>query len=256
MSLIQSAIIAPCAGALDLRGESRSSKNTSMPSRGKKTGARVTTLPQPSPVAVIRQNPKEPVRELSMMRWGLIPSWAKDASGAARMIKPRAGTASTKPAFRDAMKSHRCLIPADAFLRLDANGKTKQPYYFEIKNGELFAFAGLWDRWKDTGGNTVETCSILTTTANAVTSAIHDRMPVILSSDDYDLWLDPGMTNVAAASELLKPCDARQMRCFPVSTRINSVANDGEGCSAPVELAEVQNRRFHSRSRAAGSWTQ
>src|SRR5271156_4930057 len=98
-------------------------------------------------------------------------------------------------------------------------GKAKQPYCFEVNDGELFAFAGLWDRWKDAGGNWVKTCSILTTTPNSVTSVVYDRMPVILRKDDYDLWLDPGMQNVAAISELLKPYDARLMRCYPVSTR-------------------------------------
>ncbi len=170
------------------------------------------------------------------MRWGLIPSWAIDSSAAARMINARAETASTKPAFRDALKSRRCLISADGFYEWMRMEKTKQPYCFEINNGELFAFAGLWDRWKDTGGNAVETCSILTTTANAVASVVHDRMPVILDPDSYDLWLDPGMKNVSAASDLLKPYDARLMRCFPVSSRINQVANDDPECCAPVEL--------------------
>ena len=196
------------------------------------------------PIPVVRQNSKEPVRELSLMRWGLIPSWAKDSSTGARMINARAETASTKPAFCDALKSRRCLIPADGFYEWMRMEKTKQPYCFEINNGELFAFAGLWDRWKDASGNWIKSCSILTTTPNAVTSAVHDRMPVILDPDCYDLWLDPGMTNVAAASDLLKPYDARLMRCFPVSARINHVANDDAACSAPVELAEIQNSLF------------
>jgi putative SOS response-associated peptidase YedK len=195
-------------------------------------------------VPVIRQHPKEPVRELALMRWGLIPSWAKDSSVAASMINARAETAATKPAFRDALKSRRCLIPADAFYEWMRTGKTKQPYCFEVNAGELFAFAGLWDRWKDPSGQWVKSCSILTTTPNAVTSAVHDRMPVILDPDGYDLWLDPGMTNVAAASELLKPFDARLMRCYPVSTRVNSVANDDEECSQPAQVAEFQDRLF------------
>ena len=196
------------------------------------------------PVPVIRQNPKEPVRELSLMRWGLIPSWSKDSSGAARMINARAETASTKPAFRDAMKSRRCLIPADGFYEWKRDGKSKQPYCFEVNDAELFAFAGLWDRWKDPAGNWIKTCSILTTIPNAVTSPVHDRMPVILDPDSYDLWLDPGMTHVDAASDLLKPYDARRMRSYAVSTRINSVVNDDPACSAPVEFAEVQDRLF------------
>ena len=160
------------------------------------------------------------------------------------MINARSETANTKPAFRDALKSRRCLIPADAFYEWARAGKTKQPYCFEVNAGELFAFAGLWDRWKDPSGQWVKSCSILTTTPNAVTSAVHDRMPVILDPDGYELWLDPGMTNVAAASELLKSYDARLMRCYPVSTRINRVANDDAACSAPVELAQVQTRLF------------
>lgn len=110
---------------------------------------------------------------------------------------------------------------------------------------EFFAFAGIWDCSRDAGGHALETCSILTTTPNAVTSAVHDRMPVILDPDTYDLWLDPGMTNVAAASEHLKPYDARTMRCYPVSTRVNHVANDDKECSAPVvELGQIQDRPF------------
>jgi putative SOS response-associated peptidase YedK len=143
-------------------------------------------------VPVIRQIPKEPVRELSLVRWGLIRSWAKDPSIAARMINARSETANVKPAFRDALKSRRCLIPADAFYEWSRTGKAKQPYCFEVDEGALFAFAGIWDRWSGPSGNAVETCSILTTTPNAVTSAVHDRRPVILDPDNYDLWLDPG----------------------------------------------------------------
>lgn len=196
------------------------------------------------PIPVIRQHPKEPIRLISTMRWGLIPSWAKDQSGAAMMINARSETAATKPAFRDALKSRRCLIPADGFYEWMQMGKAKQPYCFEVNEGELFAFAGIWDRWKDASGNWVKTCSILTTTPNALTAAVHDRMPVILDPDGYDLWLDPGMRDVTVASELLKPYDARAMRSFPVSPRINHVVNDDPECSARAELAEIQNRLF------------
>jgi putative SOS response-associated peptidase YedK len=190
------------------------------------------------PVPVIRQHPKESIRVLSLMRWGLIPSWAKDASIAASMMNARSETAATKPAFRDALKSRRCLLPADGFYEWKRTGKTKQPYCFELNEGELFAFAGLWDGWKDPNGNWIRTCSILTTTPNAVTSMIHDRMPVILDANNYDLWLDPGMQNVAAASELLRPCDARRMRRYPVSGRVNRVINDDEECARRVEIAQ------------------
>jgi len=181
---------------------------------------------------------------LSLLHWGLIPSWAKDSSGAAKMINARSETAGTKPAFRDALKSRRCLIPADGFYEWQKTGNAKQPYCFEVTNRELFAFAGIWDRWKDLNSNIVETCSILTTIPNAVTSAVHDRMPVILDPDSYDIWLDPGMSDVTTVSELLKPYDAQLMRCYPISTRINHVANDDKDCSAPVELTQAQARLF------------
>jgi putative SOS response-associated peptidase YedK len=195
-------------------------------------------------IPVVRQHPKEPVRQISTMRWGLVPSWAKDASGAARMINARSETAHTLPAFREAMRLRRCLIPADGFYEWKRRGSAKQPFCFEVGDGGLFAFAGLWERWRDPSEQWVKSCSILTTTPNVVTSAVHDRMPVILRKHDYDVWLDPGMQNVAAVSELLKPFDPRLMRCYPVSTRINHVANDDEECSHPVAITQAQNRLF------------
>ena len=196
------------------------------------------------PVPVIRQHPKEPIRQISIMRWGLVPYWAKDPSITTGTINAKSETAATKPAFRDPLKFRRCLIPADGFYEWQRRGKSKQPFCFEVNNGGLFVFAGLWDGWKDSSGRWLKTCSILTTAPNAVTSAVHDRMPVILDPNSYDLWLDPGIQNLAAISELLKPYDARLMRCYPVSTRINHVANEDAECSRPVEIAEAQNRLF------------
>ena len=195
-------------------------------------------------VPVIRQHPKEPIRQISPMKWGLVPHWAKDASGAASTINARSETAATKPAFRDPVKFRRCLVPADAFYEWKRTGTAKQPFCFEVNDCELFAFAGLWDGWKNAEGQWMRTCSILTTVPNAVTATVHDRMPVILDRESYDLWSDPGMQDVAVISELLKPYDARLMRSYPISTRINHVANDDEDCSRPVELTETQNRLF------------
>jgi putative SOS response-associated peptidase YedK len=193
------------------------------------------------PVPVIRQHPKEPVRQISLMKWGLIPHWAKDSAGAASTINARSETAATKPAFRDPLRFRRCLFPADGFYEWKRTATGKQPYCFAVNGGDLFAFAGLWDGWKNAEGQWVKTCTILTTMPNAVTSAVHDRMPVILDPDNYDLWLDPGMQNVATISELLKPFDASLMRCYPVSTRINHVENDDEDCSRRIEIAQTQN---------------
>ena len=155
------------------------------------------------------------------------------------MINARSETAATLPAFRDAMKSRRCLVPADGFYEWVRTEKTKQPFCFAVNEGQVFAFAGLWDRWKDPSSNWIKTCSILTTTPNAVTAPVHDRMPVILDPDCYDLWLDPGMQNMRAVCDLLKPYDAKSMRSYPVSTRINNVANEDEECSTPVELTGI-----------------
>ena len=194
------------------------------------------------PVPVIRQHPKEAVRQLSVMKWGLIPHWAKDPSISMSTINAKSETAATKPAFRDPLKFRRCLIPADGFYEWKRTVKAKQPFCFEIKDGELFAFAGLWDGWKDASGNWIKTCSILTTTPNALTATIHDRMPVILDRESYDLWLDPRMQNIVVIADLLRPYDPNSMRCYPVSTRINHVANDDEECSRPAVLADAQNR--------------
>lgn len=113
-----------------------------------------------------------------------------------------------------------------------------------MNDGELFAFAGLWDGWKNAEGQCARTCSILTTAPNAVTASVHDRMPVILDPASYDLWLDPGMTDMRVVSEPLKPYDARLMRCYPVSAHVNHVANDDEECCRPVEVAESQSSLF------------
>jgi len=187
------------------------------------------------PVPVIRQHPKEPRRVFSLMRWGLIPSWSRDTSGSARMINARSETAHALPAFRDLLKFRRCLVPADGFYEWAKKGSTKQPFCFEVNDGELFAFAALWDRWKDPSGQWIRSCSILTTTPNAVTSPVHDRMPVILRRDDYDVWLDPGMKDGTVVSQFLRPFDAFLMRSFAVSDRVNRVDNDDPECSRPIE---------------------
>jgi putative SOS response-associated peptidase YedK len=188
-------------------------------------------------VPVIRHDPRQAVRRVSLMRWGLIPSWAKDTTIGVRMINAQAETAAEKPAFKEPLERRRCLIPADGFYESKRSGKSKQPYCFEVADREPFAFAGLWDRWQAQDGPSVETCTILTTTPNPLLLAdIHDRMPVILALESYDLWLDPGFRDVVAATDMLKPFDAKRMRRYPVSDRVNSVANDDRECSSPTEL--------------------
>jgi putative SOS response-associated peptidase YedK len=183
-------------------------------------------------VATIRQDPREPKRKFGMMRWGMIPYWAKDVSIGAKTINAVCETAAEKPVFRESMKRRRCLLPADGFYEWKKIGpKQKQPYNIGMADDGLFAFAGLWDRWKDPAGNVIESCTILTTESNALLKEIHNRMPVILQPEDYDLWLDPGVTDPKQLSPLLKPFDGRLMRIYPVSTAVNKSTNDSSECA-------------------------
>jgi putative SOS response-associated peptidase YedK len=198
------------------------------------------------PVITIRQDAREPIRRLSTMRWRLIPSWAKDPSIAYRTINARSETVAITASSREPFKSQRCLIPADGFYESKREGKTKQPYCFEVNDGELFAFAGLWDRWMNPQGELIESCTILTTTPNSLLADIHDRMPVILSRDGYGLWLDPAFQDTRSVSQMLKPFNAALMRRYPVSTRVNHVLNDDADCAKPVkpDTSPVQPQLF------------
>jgi putative SOS response-associated peptidase YedK len=187
------------------------------------------------PVLTIRQDAREPVRKLSAMRWGLIPSWSKDPSIGYKTINARSETVATTASFREPFKSQRCLVPADGFYEWLREGKAKLPYCFELNDGELFAFAGLWDRWRDPQGDVIESCSIITTAANSVLADIHDRMPAILRPHEYDLWLDPAFRDTESVSEMLRPFDAARMRRYPVNTRVNNVQNDDADCAKPLE---------------------
>jgi putative SOS response-associated peptidase YedK len=197
------------------------------------------------PVAVIRQNPKEPKRTFGLVRWGLIPYWAKDASIGFKTINAMSETAAEKPAFRDAMSRRRCLIPADGFYEwLRVGVKEKQPYSFFMMDDSVFAFAGLWERWRDPAGEALETCTILTTKPNSLVADVHDRMPLILRQEDYDLWLDPGVTNVALVTECLKPFHSGLMKKYPVSVRVNRPENDDPECAREVPIAVTTQTLF------------
>jgi putative SOS response-associated peptidase YedK len=185
------------------------------------------------PVPVIRQTPN--FRELYLMRWGLIPSWATDPTIGSRTINARSETITSTASFRDPFRTQRCLIPADGFYEWVRSRKTKQPYCFEVGDSEIFAFAGLWDRWIDPQGKRVESCTIITTIANVHLADIHDRMPVILPSGAYASWLNPAMRDPRVALGWLVPY-AGAMRRYPVSARINHVENDDSECATPVEL--------------------
>ena len=192
---------------------------------------------------VIRQDAREPKRLLSAMRWGLIPRWANDTSVGAKLINARSETITEKPSFLTCLRERRCLVPADGFYEWKRIGRGKQPYSFALTDDSVFGFAGIWDRWRSAGGEVIESYSILTTKPNAVTAEVHDRMPVILPREHYDLWLDPGFKDVASLCELLRPYDPGAMKMFPVSARVNDVANDDAQCAVPIELTEVTVQR-------------
>src|SRR5262249_5305301 len=150
--------------------------------------------------------------------WGLIPYWSKDSAFSASTINAASETVAEKPAFREPLRRRRCLIPADGFYEWKRiSAKQKQPYHIGMADNGLFDFDGLADRWNGPDGKTVQSCTILTTDANALLKPLHDRMPVILRPDDYDRWLDPGITDPARVTDLLRPFDDRLMRIYPVS---------------------------------------
>jgi putative SOS response-associated peptidase YedK len=165
-------------------------------------------------------------RTVKQMRWGLIPSWAKDPSIGNRMINARAETLAEKPAFRAALKKRRCIIPADGFFEWKKLGTVKQPLHIVLKSREPFGFAGLWEHWTSPEGEEILSCTIITTEANELLKAVHDRMPVILTRDAEAVWLDPKIQEPEKLLPLLKHYPADQMEYYPVSQQVNSPAVD------------------------------
>jgi putative SOS response-associated peptidase YedK len=181
-----------------------------------------------------RDRQLKPDRQFKPLRWGLIPSWAKDLSIGAKLINARAETLQEKPSFRDAFKRRRCLIVADGFYEWKKQAGKKQPFYFRLENGELFAFAGLWDRWHSSEGDVLETCTIITTHANELAAPVHDRMPVILPPEHYDRWLDPNLQTTTDLQTLLRPYPTEAMSAYPVSAVVNSPTHDQPDCVAAI----------------------
>lgn len=169
-----------------------------------------------------------------LMRWGLVPSWAKDPKIGNRMINARSETVAEKPSFRTAFKRRRCLIPADGFYEWKREGKAKKPMLITANPGGLFAFAGLWETWKQPDDSWLLTCAIITTSANEFMKSIHDRMPVILPRESEASWLDPEEQDTAMLSELLLPYDSDRMEAYEVSTLVNSPRNNFPEVIEPV----------------------
>lgn len=186
-------------------------------------------------IATVTVSPETIQRQFQFMRWGLIPSWAKDMKIGSKTINARSETVAEKPAFRSAIKHRRCLIIADGFYEWQPQGKKKQPYYFTMANGEPFAFAGLWENWTSPEGENIVSCSIITTAANETVQPVHDRMPVILPSGDWEQWLDPSINTSGQVLPLLKPYTSDAMKANAVSAIVNSPAREGIECIQAIE---------------------
>lgn len=164
-------------------------------------------------------------RSLQGFHWGLLPSWAKSKKIAFSTFNARAETLQKKPAFRSAFPGKRMAIITDGFYEWAHEGKEKQPYRFKVKSSEVFAFAGLYDHWKSPEGEVVQSCTIITTDPNSLTSKVHDRMPVILGQDELMMWLDPGLSDKDLLQGLLRPYAAEDMYSYPVSKAVGNVRN-------------------------------
>jgi putative SOS response-associated peptidase YedK len=186
------------------------------------------------PVATIRTRRSTGRRVLELRRWGLVPRWAREPHGGARLINARAESVAERPAFRDAFRTHRCLVPADGFYEWQARGRIRQPFHVHPPGGGLFAIAGLYARWQRDDAEPIESCTVLTTSANEPMRRLHDRMPVILPPEAWPLWLDPAMTEPEILTPLLRPAPAGAVALRPVGLRVNDPRCDDPGCVQPV----------------------
>jgi putative SOS response-associated peptidase YedK len=178
-------------------------------------------------VPVVKATPAG--RVISLHHWGLVPAWAKDPALGNRLFNARGETLADKPSFRAAFRKRRCLIPASGFYEWQARpGQAKQPFLIQAADGAPLAFAGLWELWEGPDG-CLETCTIITTAANAFMAPVHDRMPVVLAADHWQVWLDPGTRDLAGLQTLLRPCAEGLLRMHPVGPRVGSVKFDDPG---------------------------
>jgi putative SOS response-associated peptidase YedK len=187
----------------------------------------------------------EPVRQLRTVRWGLVPSWAKDPSIGSRMINARVETVADKPAFRRAFAKRRCLLPADGYFEwYPVDKKKKQPYFIHPSDGGVLAMAGLYEFWRDRSRDDDDplawlvTCTVITTTAEDRLGHIHDRMPMLIEKERWGDWLDPGLTAVESAKGLLVPASPDRLDAFPVSTEVNDVRHNGPELIEPLPEEE------------------
>lgn len=173
-------------------------------------------------------------RATAALQWGLVPRWARDASGGGRLANARADGVATKPSFREAFRHRRCIVPASGFYEWQTVGRLKFPWYFSRPDGEPLALAGIWEEWRSAAGAALETFSLITTEPNDVVRPLHDRMPVILTGDNLDRWLDPSIREPERLQPLLVPLPSALLGAQPVSTRVNRVGQEGPACLEPA----------------------
>jgi len=183
---------------------------------------------QQSPV--VRISPADNSLHIDLLKWGLIPSWAKDASIGNHMINARSETVDQKPSFRTALKHRRCIVPASGFYEWQEVGGKKHPLYIKLKDSSLMMFAGIWDHWKNPDGEVIESFSILTTVTNELIQPLHDRMPVILTPEDKDIWLDTQVADPEQLKLLFQPYQSDLMEMYQISDLVNSPRNDNPEC--------------------------
>ena len=186
-------------------------------------------------------------REMRMRHWGLIPHWAKDNKIGSRLINARSETAGKKPSFRYAFRHRRCLIPSTGFYEWKRTDRAKQPFFIRMLDEKIFAFAGLWERREGQEEEAIESCTILTTSANDIMRPIHERMPVILNPEDYDIWLDPANINTSSLEQFLKPFPSDMMKQYPVDAYVNNPQNDDPKCIEPLEISNLPRRHGEHR---------
>ncbi len=187
-------------------------------------------------VAAIRTEPDTTLRKLVMLRWGLIPSWAKDPKIGSQCINAKAETVAEKPSFRVAFRKRRCLVIVTGFYEWQVQGRSKQPMWIGLKSQRPFAFAGLWEHWQPPGGTGIKSCTILTTEPNELMRPIHNRMPVILPPASYDQWLDPTVQQTEPLKALLRAYPNDELMAYPVSTLVNNPRHDALQCLEPVPV--------------------
>ena len=191
----------------------------------------------PGTEQVVVRRGREGERRAARPRWGLVPHWADDPSIGNRLVNARSESAAEKPAFRDAFARHRCLIPATGFYEWDSRSGTRDPWFYVVDQGAPFAIGGVWSRWRDEEGDVLDTFCVLTTEANALTTAVHDRMPVLVDRGEYDRWLAPDTSSDALAA-IMRPFDPQRMDGWMVSRDVNKPQNDGPELIRPERPAQ------------------